>query len=440
MYPLVQILHAEGYRISGSDNNETDTLAAERAMGVDVHLGHSPENLAGAELVVYSAAIMADNPELVAAKQSGVPVIERAVLLGLITKRYGNALCISGTHGKTTTSSMLTQILFEAELDPSAVIGGKLPLIGGSGRAGKSELMVCEACEFVDTFLSLYPDTAVILNIDNDHLDYFGTVEGAMKSFRRFAEMATKLVIANGDDANTCKALEGLSKEIVTFGLDSQNDYHAANVAHSDGRERYNTSFDLMHGDTLVTGIVLHVPGAHNVYNAMAAAIAALSAGASPAQVAEGLLHFKGAGRRFEVLAHIGGVTIADDYAHHPTEVAVTLRAAMSMGYKTVWAVFQPFTFSRTSLLLDDFADALLIADRVVLSPIMGSREVNTYGIHSSDLAAKIGGCVVLNTFDEIADYVMAYAQDGDLVITLGCGDIYKAAKLMAGIHTPPAV
>ncbi len=432
MYPLVQILISQGFNISGSDNNETETLAAERKMGVTVYLGHSAENIKNAELVVYSAAIMADNPELIAAKASGVPVMERAELLGLVTRWFANALCVSGTHGKTTTSAMLTQILFEAGLDPSAVIGGKLSLIGGSGRAGKSELMVCEACEFVDTFLKLSPDVAVILNIDNDHLDYFGTIDGAIKSFRRFAEKATQCVIANGDDANTRKALEGLDKQILTFGLNPDNDYYAANITHSDGRERYNTSFDLMRGNELVTNIVLHVPGSHNIYNGMAAAVTALYADASAQQVAEGLLHFKGAGRRFEIVGHVNGVTIADDYAHHPAEVAVTLRAAMSMGYNTVWAVFQPFTFSRTHLLLDDFADALCIADRVVLSPIMGSREVNTYGIYSSDLANKIPGCVVLDTFEEIAKYVMSHAQEGDLIITLGCGDIYKAAKLMA--------
>ncbi len=432
MYPLVQILHAQGYQISGSDNNETDTLAAERKMGVQVHLGHSPENLKGADLIVYSAAIMADNPELVAAKESGLPVLERSELLGLVTSWFDSALCVSGTHGKTTTSAMLTQILFEAGLDPSAVIGGKLSLIGGSGRAGKSELMVCEACEFVDTFLKLSPDVAVILNIDNDHLDYFGTIEGAIKSFRRFADMATRCVIANGDDANTKKALLGLDKEIITFGLSPDNDYYAADITHSDGRERYNTSFNLMHGNELITSIVLHVPGSHNIYNAMAAAITAMYIGATPQQIANGLVHFKGVGRRFEILGHVNGITIADDYAHHPAEVAVTLRAAMSMGYNMVWAVFQPFTFSRTHMLLDDFADALSIADRVVLSPIMGSREINTYGIYSSDLASKIPGCVVLDTFEEIADFAMNNAQEGDLVITLGCGDIYKAAKLMA--------
>lgn len=431
MFPLVQILLTEGFRISGSDNNETETLTIERGLGVEVFMGHNPENLKGADLVVYSAAIMQDNPELMAAREQGILTIERSILLGLITKRYGNALCVSGTHGKTTTTSMLTQILFEAGLDPSAVIGGKLHAIGGSGRAGKSELMVCEACEFVDTFLKLFPDTAIILNIDNDHLDYFGTVENTIKSFHQFAEKATKLVIVNGDDANSMKAVEGLEKEIVTFGLKEHNDYRAENIIHSDGRERYNTSFDLVYKGQLLAHIVLHVPGVHNVYNAMAAMVAAISAGASPLQAAEGLSHFKGAGRRFEILGHVNGVTIADDYAHHPAELTVTLRAAKSMGYKKVWAVFQPFTFSRTYLLLEDFAQALSIADRVVLSPIMGSREVNTYNIYSTDLAEKIGGCVVQDSFEQIADYVLKNAEKGDLVITLGCGDIYKAAKLM---------
>ncbi len=431
MFPLVQILLSEGYRISGSDNNETETLAIERGMGVEVFLGHSPENLCDADLVVYSAAIMQDNPELAAARERGILTIERSILLGLVTKRYQNALCVSGTHGKTTTTSMLTQILFEAGLDPSAVIGGKLHAIGGSGRAGKSELMVCEACEFVDTFLKLFPDTAIILNIDNDHLDYFGTVENTIKSFHQFAEKATRLVIVNGDDANSMKAVNGLDKEIVTFGLKEHNDYYAANIEHSDGRERYNTAFDLMHRGEPVTRIVLHVPGVHNVYNAMAAAVTALSAGATAQQAAEGLSHFKGAGRRFEVLGHVNGITIADDYAHHPAELAVTLRAAKSMGYKQVWAVFQPFTFSRTYMLLENFAQALSIADHVVLSPIMGSREINTYNIYSSDLAEKMEGCVVLDNFEQIAEYVVSHASEGDLVITLGCGDIYKAAKLM---------
>ncbi|MBC8570085.1 UDP-N-acetylmuramate--L-alanine ligase [Zongyangia hominis] len=429
MYPLVQILHSKGYYITGSDNNETDTLAAERALGIPVFMGQRAQNIEGADLIVYTAAIMADNPELIAAMASDVPAIERSVLLGIVTGQYDNAICVSGTHGKTTTTSMITQILVEANLDPTAVIGGKLPLIGGSGRVGGSDTMVCEACEFVDTFLKLYPDIAVILNVDADHLDYFGTLENIIKSFHKFASNATKAILVNGDDANSLKALEGLDKTVITFGRGEHNDYIAKNSRIISER---HTEFELWSKEEgFLTRITLAVPGEHNILNATAAAAASFLAGASPAQAAGGLSHFGGAKRRFEILGQVRGVTIADDYAHHPAEIKVTLEAAKGMHYKKVWAVFQPFTYSRTKMLLDDFASTLAIADRVVLSEIMGSREKNTYNIFAKDLADKIDGCVWFPEFPEIAEYVMSHAEEGDLVITLGCGDVNKCAKMM---------
>lgn len=428
MYPLVQILHAKGYQITGSDNNETDTLNAERKMGIQITMGQRAENIQGADLIVHTAAIMKDNPELIAALASDIPVIERSVLLGIVTKHYHNAVCISGTHGKTTACSMLTQILLGAGKDPTAVIGGKLPAIGGNGRVGQSDIMVCESCEFVDTFLHLAPDYAVILNVDADHLDYFGTLENIIKSFHKFAAMATKKLLVNGDDANTLKAIEGLAQPVVTFGRGAGNEITCQNIEVKPG---IHTEFDLIvRGDTAVR-ITLHVPGEHNILNALAACACALELGVSPQEIAENLEQFGGAGRRFEVLGKVGEVTIADDYAHHPAELKVTLEAAKQMQFRKVWAVFQPFTYSRTAMLLDDFARVLAIADHVVLSEIMGSREVNTYNIYSKDLADKIEGCVWFDSFQEIADYVMAHAQPGDLVITLGCGDIYKCAKLM---------
>lgn len=430
MFPIVQILLGQGFEISGSDNNPGDTLDTEKALGVTVYMGQRPENLVGAELVVYSAAIMADNPELVAAREMGVPVIERSEMLGLLTRRYPDCICVSGTHGKTTTTAMLTQILYGAGLDPTAVIGGKLPAIGGSGRAGKSSIMTCEACEFVDTFLHLAPDYAVILNVDADHLDYFGTLENIIKSFHQFASMATKGILYNGDDANTCKAVEGLSQPKTTFGWRETNDYYPQNIVQKGG---VKCGFDLMHRGENLGHIELNVPGRHNILNAVAAAAAALAVGATPAQIQEHLPQFYGAHRRFEILGQVNGVTIADDYAHHPAELKVTLEAAKQMDFKRVWAVFQPFTYSRTALLLEDFAKVLPIADRVVLSAIMGAREINTYGIHTRDLAKKIPGCVWFETFPEIARYVMQEAQPGDLVITLGCGDVYKCAHLMLG-------
>ena len=428
MFPLAQILHGKGYYLTGSDNNETDTLQMVREMGIPVTLGQRAENIEGADLIVHTAAIMDDNPELIAARASGVPTIERSVLLGEISAWYPAAICVSGTHGKTTTSSMTTQILLDAGLDPTCVIGGKLPAIHGGGRIGKSGAMVCEACEFVDTFLKLHPDIAVILNIDADHLDYFKTMENLIASFHKFASMATRAVIANGDDQNTLKALKDLDKRIITFGYSSINDYYPANIEHVDG---VTISFDLCRDSEILTPIRLHVPGDHNILNAIAACIAAHEVGASWEQCAKGLDAFHGAQRRFEVLGKFGGITVADDYGHHPTEITATLTAAKKLPFKRVWAVHQPFTYSRTAMLLDDFAKALSIADRVVLSEIMGSREKNTWNIYAKDLAEKIPGCVWFPEFPEIADYVVAHAEPGDLIITLGCGDVNKCAHMM---------
>ena len=431
MFPLAQILHGKGYYLTGSDNNETDTLQMVREMGIPVTLGQRAENIEGADLIVHTAAIMDDNPELIAARASGVPTIERSVLLGEISAWYPAAICVSGTHGKTTTSSMTTQILLDAGLDPTCVIGGKLPAIHGGGRIGKSGTMVCEACEFVDTFLKLHPDIAVILNIDADHLDYFKTMENLIASFHKFASMATRAVIANGDDQNTLKALKDLDKRIITFGYSSINDYYPANIEHVDG---VTISFDLCRDSEILTPIRLHVPGDHNILNAIAACIAAHEVGASWEQCAKGLDAFHGAQRRFEVLGKFGGITVADDYGHHPTEITATLTAAKKLPFKRVWAVHQPFTYSRTAMLLDDFAKALSIADRVVLSEIMGSREKNTWNIYAKDLAEKIPGCVWFPEFPEIADYVVAHAEPGDLIITLGCGDVNKCAHMMVDL------
>ena len=443
MYPLAQILHSQGYYLTGSDNNETETLDAVRKMGIPVFVGQRAENIEGADLIVHTAAIMADNPELIASKNSGVPVLERSELLGIVTGWYDNAICVSGTHGKTTTTSMLTQILWTAKVDLSAFIGGKLPCIGGSGRAGKSDIMVCEACEFVDTFLKLFPDVAVILNIDEDHLDYFKNLDNIIKSFHKFSELATKALIVNGDDENTLKAIEGIEgKEVITFGLSDKNDFYAQNVTKVSGME---TRYTLMHKGATLGEITLHVAGVHNVLNSLAAAASAVYAGVEFEHIAKGLSDFRGAGRRFEHIGTAKGVTIVDDYAHHPTELSVTLSAAMEMGYNKVWAIFQPFTFSRTAILLDEFAEALSIPDVAVLTDIMGSREKNTYDIYTEDLAKKLSNAVYFEqdktveytderkykNFDDVCDYVCENAKEGDLVITLGCGDVYKVAKMI---------
>ena len=430
MFPLAQILHDKGYFITGSDNNETDTLALVRGLGIPVHLGHDPKHIEGADLVVYTAAIMKDNPELLAAKASNATVIERSVLLGVISRQYPNAVCICGTHGKTTSTAMLTQLLLDCGADPTAVIGGKLRSIGGNGRVGKSETFVCESCEYVDTFLKLSPDVSVVLNIDRDHLEYFKNLENIIRSFNAFNKMASKMVIVNGDDENSMRSLDGVTVPILTFGTKEGLDYTAENIAVERG---VFYQYDLCHRGETLCRIRLGVPGRHNVLNSLAVCVAALQCGVTPAQLEEHLPHFGGAGRRFEFLGEVNGFTVADDYAHHPAELEATLKVATQMGYNKVWAVFQPFTFSRTSILLDDFARVLQIADRAVITAIMGAREINTYGIHAKDLADKVPGSVQLDTFPEVADYLLAHVEPGDLVLTLGCGDVYKIDKLLLG-------
>lgn len=428
MCPLVEILHSKGYEISGSDNNESDTLNRVRSLGIPVFLGQRAQNIEGAQMIVYTAALLPDNPELCAAKESGIPTFERKELLGAITRMFDNCICVCGTHGKTTVTAMLTQIFLQSGADPTAVIGGKLPLTGTNGIAGGSQNMLCEACEFVDTFLSLSPDVSVILNIDEDHLDYFKTLDNLIASFTKFASMTRREIIINADDANTLRAVESIKdKWFITFGLGKDNDFRAENIV----LEHEFASFDIIKYGENVGRISLGIPGKHNIFNALAAIAAADNAGIPMDKIIACAEQFRGAGRRFEILKKINGITIADDYAHHPRELEVTLNAAMGMGFKRVWAVFQPFTYSRTKILFDDFVRVLKIPDRVVMTEIMGSRERNTYGVYTSQLAEKIPGSVWFNTFDEVADYVVKNAEEGDLVITLGCGDIYKAAKLM---------
>ena len=436
MYPLAQILHTKGYYLTGSDNNETSTLQAVRKMGIPVTLGQAAENIKGADLIVYSAAIMEDNPELVAAREAekqGVKVAERSELLGLVTEQFSKAFCVSGTHGKTTTSSMLTMIMLAADIDVSTVIGGKLKAIGGSGRAGKSEYMVCEACEFKDTFLHLFPNISIILNIDRDHMDYFKNMDNLKNSFRKFCGLTTDIIVANGDDQNTLEVLNtcDTKAKIVTFGKSDTNDFYPDNIRQISD---FSYEFTLVNKGEVLGEITINVPGIHNVYNATAAAAAAISAGIPFEGVRKGLAEFNGAMRRFEKLAEIDGVTFVDDYGHHPAEIAATLKTAKAMSFKRVIVVHQPFTYSRTAMLLDEFAQALSVADKVFLTEIMGSREKNTYNIYAKDLAEKIPGCEQYSTFEEVAKHVTDFVQSGDLVITTGCGDVYKVADMMIDI------
>ena len=429
MCPLAEILHSKGYTLQGSDNNESSIVDRIRKMGIKVMMGQRAENIEGAEMVVYSAAISKENPELKAALESGIPTFQRAELLGEVSRQFTNCIGVCGTHGKTTVTSLTVQTMLEAGLDPSAVIGGKLPLTNSYGRVGKTETIVMESCEYQDTFLKMSPDVAVILNIDEDHLEYFKTMDNLILSFTKFAESATKAVIYNGDDENTLKAIKDIKgKEMISFGFDKKNDYYAENIEEYKGAF---TKFDIMYKGEKLGSVELSIPGIHNVLNALAAIASSIYSGAEFKDCIKGLQEFKGAGRRFEDLGTYNGIDFVDDYAHHPAELKVTLDAAMKMGYNTVWAVFQPFTYSRTAMHFDEFVDVLKIPDRCVMTEIMGSREVNTYDIYTSQLAEKIPGSVWFNTQEEVADYVVKNAKAGDLVLTMGCGDIYKSAFMM---------
>ncbi len=425
MCPLAEILHSKGYILTGSDNNESDPLKRIKGMGIKVFMGHDKKNIEGSQLVVYSAAISKDNPEIVAAKELGIPTMERSHLLGALTRYYDNVIGVSGTHGKTTVTSMITQILLLNKMEPTAVIGGRLPMINSNGIAGKSETMVCEACEFVDTFLQMSPDVTVLLNIDNDHLDYFKTMDNLVLSFHKFIKMSSKAYI-NGDDKLCLKAAEGIDAQITTFGFQNTNNYYAENIRPG----KFGFCYDVMKAGEKLASLELKAPGRHNVLNSLAAFAVCFEQGVSPEGIKTALESFTGAGRRFEFLGEYD-FTLADDYAHHPTEIKATLNAAKQLSYNRVIAVFQPFTFSRTALLKDEFIEALSVADKVILTPIMGSREVNTFGIKSEHIAEKLKDAVIVDGFENIADKIIEVAKKGDIVITMGGGDIYKAAHIV---------
>ncbi|MEG1887421.1 MAG: UDP-N-acetylmuramate--L-alanine ligase [Oscillospiraceae bacterium] len=426
MCPLAEILHSRGYELTGSDNNESDPLKRIRSLGIKVFMGHSAENIAGAQLIVYSAAIGQDNPELVAAAEKSIPTMERSHLLGALTREYSKVIGVCGTHGKTTVTSILTQILYMSDFDPSAVIGGRLPLINANGRAGKSEYLVCESCEFVDTFLQMSPDMAVLLNIDNDHLDYFKTMDNLVASFRKFVHMSS-IAVVNGDDKSVMQTIKDYNGKKITFGLSEGNDYIAKNIEAG----KFGFKFEVYKGTEFISSLNLNIPGKHNVYNALAAFAAAAEYGVKPEDIKKAIECFNGAGRRFERLGEFEGVTIADDYAHHPTEIKATLTASKQLGFDRVIAIFQPFTFSRTELLKNEFIGALSVADKVILMPIMGSREKNITGISSKDLGDGLSDCVLADSFSDVADVIMNICQSGDLVITMGGGDVYKAAHII---------
>ncbi|MEG1782557.1 MAG: UDP-N-acetylmuramate--L-alanine ligase [Oscillospiraceae bacterium] len=428
MFPIVQILKDKGYTITGSDVLEGDIINYERDMGIKVTIPHDASCVVGADLVVYSAAIFKDNCEIAKAKELGIPCVERSIMLGEVSRFFNRSICVSGTHGKTTTTSLISQIMIMAGKDPACVIGGKLPLIQGYGRNGKGDNVVIEACEYSYTFLELSPSMAIVLNIAHDHLEFFKTFENLQNSFKKFCALSSRSILINGDDENTTQVIKDMQVPITTFGIETPCDYRGVDI-----RKEHQSfySFDVEYKGNIISTVHLSIPGRHNIYNALASFAACHMSGVEVCDIEDGINAFGGAGRRFEILGTVNGITIADDYAHHPEEITATLKAAKDMGFKRVWAVFQPFTYTRTKMLLNEFAQSLKLADKVVMTEIMGSREVNTIGIYTSDLAKLVPDSVWFEGFRGVVDYCKENAQSGDLIITLGCGDVYKAAKMM---------
>ena len=384
-YPLIQILHSQGYAITGSDVEETKNTEAERALGVRVFIGHDAANVGNAQLVVYSAAIHDDNPELQAARARGIKAVERSVLLGYISRSHPQSVGVAGTHGKTTTTGMITTMLELAGKDPAAVIGGKLPLIGGYGKAGSGQSVVIEACEYHETFLHLTSAVGVILNIDNDHLEYYGTMGQLKLAFQKFA-LLSRTVVFNMDDRNTMDVVSSIDRPVVSFGIHEEARIRAINI------QEYKPGFfefDVLELGEPFAHLQLGVPGYHNIYNALALCACVRPLHLKPEDAVRAAAEFHGTGRRFEIKGECNGAVIVDDYAHHPTELAATLDTAKEMGYERVIAVHQPFTYSRTKMLMDDFAKVLSVADQVVLLPIMGSREKDDGSVKSEDLGRQ---------------------------------------------------
>lgn len=434
MSGLAEILADSGYIVTGSDMAPSSNIQRLEKMGIKTYIGHSAENVKGADLLVYTAAVKRDNPELIAAAQAGIPCIDRAALLGQIMKKYPWGVAVSGTHGKTTTTSMISMIMLEQGLDPTIHIGGKLDAIGGTTRIGKSGYFIAEACEYTGSFLKLHPRIAVILNIDFDHADYYKTIEDVKKAFHDFAKLVPENghIVVNGDDKAAVGILDDVSCSVTTYGIKSgRYTWSAADITFND---KGCASYTLMYKDEPVCEIKLNVPGIHNVSNSLAAIAACSLAGCSPACAARALLKFSGTHRRFEIKGVSDGVTVIDDYAHHPREIAATLKAAEKYDHSRIWCVFQPHTYSRTKCLMDEFAVSFGDADFVILTDIYAAREKDTGEVNSSMLAAKIAmtgkKAVYIKDFCDIVEYLDKNVESGDLVITMGAGDIYKIGDM----------
>ena len=430
MSGLAEILLSRKFPVSGSDSHEsalTDQLAAQGAV---VHYPQMAENITDdIDVVVYTAAIHPDNPEFRAAQEKNLPMLTRAQLLGEIMRNYKEAINVSGTHGKTTTTSMITEILLEAHKDPTVSVGGMLKDIGGNIRVGGQETFVVEACEYTNSFLSFFPTIEVILNVEADHLDFFKDIDDIRHSFKLFAEKLPEdgLLVINKDIKHSEYFTQALKCRVVTFGHEKDADYTANFISYD---KFAHPSYTLFYKGEELAQVELGVTGEHNIYNSLAAIAVARSLDIPMEVILRGLKRFTGTDRRFQKKGSVNGFTIIDDYAHHPQEIAATIEAAKKYPHRKLWIVFQPHTYSRTATLLDDFAGALSQADEIVLADIYAAREKNTIGISSDDLRKHMleqnTNVYYIPKFEDIEDFLLQHVEEGDVLITMGAGDIYK--------------
>ncbi len=435
MSGLAEVLLKEGFTISGSDNKESALTRHLEETGAQIFYGQKASNIIdGIDVVVYTAAIHEDNEEYQAAVAKELPMLSRAELLGQLMTNYELPIAVSGTHGKTTTTSMLSHILLADDADPTISVGGILKAIGGNIRVGSSQIFLTEACEYTNSFLHMFPKIGIILNIDEDHLDFFKNLEDIRNSFHKFAKLlpADGTLVINREIDRLDELTGDLDCKIVTYGIRDDADYYAANIAHNDLGE---ASFDFYKKGTLLGRIELSVNGDHNVSNALAALAAADQIGIALDVCQTGLKAFHGTNRRFEYKGEINGITVIDDYAHHPTEIMATLTAAKHYPHREIWCIFQPHTYTRTKALFPEFVDALSHTDHVIMADIYAARETDTLGVSSKDVADELKkkGCdaYYFPSFEEIENFCLEHCQKGDVLITMGAGDVVNIGETL---------
>ena len=437
MSGIAEILTNWGFTVTGSNNVESEATKKLETAGIKVTIGHFADNVVGSDVVVYTAAIKEDNIELQTAKSLGIPTIERADFLGEITRCYQDTITVSGTHGKSTTTSMVSLCFLEAGKDPSIQVGADLSQIDGNYKVGNSEHFIIESCEYVESFLKFSPKAEIILNIDNDHLDYFKTFENVKNAFIKYVKLLPDdgLLIVNGDDKNCLDLPQYTRAKTLTYGITNKNvDFFAVNIVFdNDGFPE----FDVYSHDKFYERIKLHIPGMHNVLNALACITLCNEYGINSESIKNGLAKFTGVGRRFEFKGKVNNASVYDDYGHHPTEIVATAKALMNKKYRESWVVFQPHTYSRTKLLLDDFAKSLLNFDNIIVLDIYAAREKNTYNISSQDLADKIKAlgknALYIKDFDECVLYLKSHVQENDIIITQGAGTVTEIGGKLVG-------